>query len=215
MRKTSAVLTLCFLLLLSTLCIAANNNAVPTSKNSTASSQEFQDRGAGYLPYSDPSPLGKGGFFGAIVRAMFSLVVVLTLLYAALWVIKKMTASTMGIPSEGLLRVVGRIYLNPKVIIYFVKIVDKLLVVGVNSGNISLLTTIDDEHEIVQIESALRSAQTNVPGMVFSRFFDKSLSRFQKALEKDNSAFDNQLRVLNDQIGRLRGLTRKKHKDEN
>jgi hypothetical protein len=53
-----------------------------------------------------------------------------------------------------------------------------------------------------------------MPGIGFSRFFDKSLARFQKALEKDSSTFDDQLRVLNDQIGRLRGLTRKRRKDE-
>jgi len=210
MRKTTAVLMLCFLILLPTISLADNNNAPPPSKNAATSSQNVQDKGAGYLPYSDPSPFGSGGFFGAMVRAIFSLAIV----YVTLLVIKKMTARSMGTSTEGSLQVVGRMYLNPKVVIHFVKIVDELLVVGVNSGNIALLTTIKDEQRIAQIENALRSTQPHMPGVGFSRFFDKSLARFQKALERDSGTFDDQLRVLNDQIGRLRGLTRKRRKDE-
>ena len=36
----------------------------------------------------------------------------------------------------------------------------------------------------------------------------------QKTLEKEDSIFDDQLRMLNDQIGRLRGLARKKRRGD-
>ncbi|UCD58562.1 MAG: FliO/MopB family protein [Candidatus Hydrogenedentota bacterium] len=216
MRKTIAVsLILSLLLLLTPACPVSADETHSASKNkSTSSSSDIEDRGAGYLPYSDPAPLGSGGLFGAVVRTIFSLAVVLGLLYATLWLIKRFTGSSMGPFSEGPVRVVGRLYLSPKVGLYFLRLVDELLVIGTSAGGISLLTTIKDERAIIQIENALRSTRTHVPELAFSRFFDKSLTRFQKALEKEDSAFDDQLRVLNEQIGRLRGLTRKKQRDE-
>ncbi len=216
MRKTLAVaLVMALLLLLPTVYRASGEDARPASKNAAASqSPSGEDRGAGYLPYSDPTPLGSGGLFGAIVRTIFSLAIVLGLLYATLWLIKKLTGGSMGPFSEGPMRVVGRIYLSPKAVIYFVRIVDELLVIGTNTGNISLLTTFTDEQQIGQIEKALKSVQAHVPGLGFSRLFDKSLARFQKVLEKEDSAFDDQLRGFNEQIGRLKGLARKRQRDE-
>jgi hypothetical protein len=87
-----------------------------------------------------------------------------------------------------------------------------MMVIGVSGGSISLLTTIEDEHEIAQIEDSLKGAYSSGP--TFSRFFDKSMARFQKALEGEDSIFDEQLRTLNEQIGRLRGLARKRQKDD-
>lgn len=216
MRKTLAVtLVVALLLLLPTARSVSGEDARPASKNAAASqAPNVEDRGAGYLPYSDPTPLGSGGLFGAIVRTIFSLAIVLGLLYATLWLIKKLTGGSMGPFAQGPLRVVGRVYLSPKAVIYFVRLVDELLVIGTNAGNISLLTTITDEQQVAQIEEALKSAQTHVPGLGFSRFFDKSLARFQKVLEKEDSDFDDQLRGFNEQIGRLKGLARKRQRDE-
>ncbi len=148
------------------------------------------------------------------MRTIFSLAIVIGLLYGTLWVIRRFTGGTVGPLSEGSVRVVGRIYLSPKVVIYFLKLADELLVIGTNAGNISLLTTITDEDQTLQIENALKSAHAEGSGIAFSRFFDKSMTRFQKALQKEDSVFDDQLRMLNDQIGRLKGLTRKKQRDE-
>jgi flagellar biogenesis protein FliO len=109
---------------------------------------------------------------------------------------------------------VGRIHLSPKVVVYFLRIVDQLLVVGTNAGDVSLLMTIIDEHEIAQIEDALKGAYKSGSGSTFSRLFDKSMAKFQKTLEREDSIFDDQLRSLNEQIGRLRGLARKKEKHD-
>lgn len=173
-----------------------------------------EDRGAGYLPYSEPTPLGYGGLFGAVVRTIFSLAIVIGLLYATLWVIKKFTGSAAGPYAPGAVGVVGRIYLSPKVVVYFVRLVDRLLVIGVNAGAISLLTTVEDEGEIAKIEEAIKGGYSYGSGPGFSRFFDKSMARFQKALDKEDSIFDEQLRTLNEQIGRLKGLARKRHRDD-
>jgi flagellar biogenesis protein FliO len=175
-----------------------------------AASTTAENKGAGYLPYSEPAPLGSGGFLGAIVRTIFSLAIVIGMLYAALWAIKKVVGSSTGPFSQGPVRVIGRIYLSPKIVVYFLKLVDELLVIGANAGNISLLATIKDEHEMAQIEEALRHTHAQAPNLVFSRFFDKSMTGFQKTLDKEETVFDNQLRKINEQIGRLKGLTRKK-----
>ena len=214
MRKPfAAVLILILLFLLYMPCLV---NAEDGSSNSSAAAQTAssgdEERGAGYLPYSEPTPLGYGGFFGAVVRTIFSLAIVLGLLYATLWFIRKVTGSVAGPSTQGAARVVGRIYLSPKVVVYFLRLLDKLLIIGTSAGSISLLATIEDEHEITQIEDALKGVHGSGPG--FSRFFDKSMAKFQKALDREDSIFDDQLRTLNDQIGRLRGLARKRQKDD-
>ena len=194
---------------------AGEGDALRASENADAlSSAGIEDRGAGYLPYSEPTPIGSGGLFGAILRAMFSLAIVLGLIYATLWLIRRFTGSSTVPSFEGQVRVVGRIYLSPKVVVHFLKLGDELLVIGANAGSVSLLTTIKDERRMAQIENALRSVHTHVPGLNFSRLFDRSLARFQRALDKEDTPFDDQLRMLNEQIGRLRGLARKRHKDE-
>ncbi|RJP73391.1 MAG: hypothetical protein C4532_04610 [Candidatus Abyssobacteria bacterium SURF_17] len=214
-RNLPVVLLVCLLMVASAAWSAHGENARRSSETATDTSPStVEDRGAGYLPYSDPAPLGSVGLLGAILRAIFSLAIVLGLLYATLWAIRKVMGGSVGPLSEGPLRVVGRIYLSPKAVVYFVKVVDELLVIGTNAGSITLLTTIEDEQRVVQVENALRSAYGTSSGLVFSRFFDKSMVRFQKALDKDDSVFDDQLRGLNEQIGRLRGLTRKRQRDE-
>ena len=217
MRKsiaTAVVLSLLLLLLYSPP-PALGENASQTSQPATSPATETsENRGAGYLPYSDPSPLGSGGLLGAIVRTIFSLALVLGLLYATLWAIKRFTGGGAGPSSEGTMRVVGRIYLSPKIVVYFLKLADELLVIGVSAGAISLLTSIKDEQQISKIENDLKSAHALPSGPAFSRFFDKSTARFQKALEKEDSMFDNRLRTLNEQIGRLKGLARKRRDDE-
>jgi flagellar biogenesis protein FliO len=212
MKKPLAVtLLICLLLLSLTHSAGGDNNSAPASNSPVASSD---DRGAGYLPYSEPEPMGAGGLFGAIVRTIFSLAVAIALLYATLWLIKKFTGVTTGPFSESSLRIVGRIYLSPKAMVYFLRIVDQLLVIGVNAGAISLLTTIKDESRIAQIEEALRGSHATGGNLPFSRFFDKSLSKFQSGLEKGDSGFDEQLRGIDEQISRLKSMARKRRGDE-
>ncbi len=211
----AAVVILSLLLLLPSPCLVNGDDPLPASHVTADNAPpDSLDQGAGYLPYSDPVPLGSGGFFGAIIRAIFSLAIVIGLLYAVLWTIRKFTGGSAGPFSEGAVRLVGRVYLSPKVVIYFLRLADELLIIGTNTGNITLLTTIKDENQIVQIENAVKSVYTSGSGRTFSGFFDKSMSKFQKTLEKEDSIFDDQLRMLNDQIGRLRGLARKKRRGD-
>ncbi len=213
MRKPIAtVLVLCFFLLLCLSLPAVGQNGGASPKAPT--SQDAEGGGAGYLPYSEPQPLGAGGLFGAILRAAFSLAIVIGLMYATLWLIRKFTGGATGAASGGAVRVVGRIYLSPKVVVYFLRLADELLVVGSNAGGVSLLTSIKDEGDIERIENDLRSASAQISGPAFSRFFDRSMTRFQKTLGREDSPFDDQLRTLNEQIGRLKGLARKRHGEE-
>jgi flagellar biogenesis protein FliO len=208
MKTLLAVVVILSFACLPAMCLAAGpDNAHPAAT-------ESGDRGAGYLPYSDPAPMGGGGLFGAILRTVFSLAVVLGLLYATLWLIRKVSGGAAGPLAEGAVRVVGRVYLSPKVAIYFIRLAGELLVVGVSSGAISLLTTLKDERQILEVEEALRNVHAYASGLPFSRFFDKSLGMFQKTREGNQSVLDDQLRMLNDHIGRLRGLTRRRREDD-
>jgi len=216
MRKPIATAMLfCLLLLLWLPHPAIGQDTGPSSQTpANQVSPVSDDKGAGYLPYSDPTPLGSGGLFGAIVRTIFSLAVVLGLLYVTLWLIRRFTGGAIGPSSEGAVRVVGRVYLSPKNVVYFLRLADELLVIGVSAGSISLLTSVKDERDIERIEDDLRSARAQVPGPAFSRLFDRSMARFQKPLDREESGFDDHLRTLNKQIGRLKGIARKRHGDE-
>lgn len=216
MRK--AIATALILCLLVVLCPArpATGQDVdrPSQAAADTASQNPEDKGAGYLPYAEPEALGSGGLFGAIVRTIFSLALVLALLYATLRVIRRFSGGVAGHSDEGSVRVVGRIYLSPKIVVYFLRLADELLVIGTNAGNISLLTSIKDERAIDLIENDLRSVRAGASGPAFSRFFNRSIAGFQKSLEREDSIFDDQLRTLNDQIGRLKGLARRRKSDE-
>jgi flagellar biosynthetic protein FliO len=203
MRKAFVVLFAAFFLLISLHVFAQQQPVDQTG------SPQFVDHGAGYLPYSDPSPFGSGGMLGALARTIFALAIVLGLLYFVLWGLRKVTSNTAVSTSGNSIRVVGRIYLNQKTIIYFLRLVDELLVLGASSGNISLLTTIKDPVLIEKIENSLKGAQPYASGKLFSRFFDRSMHRFQKVLEKEDDNFDDQIQELENQIGRLKGLGRR------
>jgi len=213
MRKAIATaLVLCLLVILCTPLAAFAQQNDQTTADST--SQTPQDRGAGYLPYSDPAPSGGGGLFGAIVKMAFSLLIVIGLLYATLWAIRRFTGGAVGPSSTDAVRVVGRIYLSPKTVVYFLRLADELLVIGSTGASVSLLKSIEDEEVISRIESDLAGAQAQVAGPAFSRLFDKSLARFQKRPEGSDSSFDHQLRTLNDQISRLKSMARRRRGDE-
>lgn len=203
MRKALVVLLAVFFLALSLHAFAQQQ---PVDQSG---SPQFVDHGAGYLPYSDPSPFGSGGMLGALARTIFALAVVLGLLYVVLWGLRKITANTAVSATGDSIRVVGRMYLNQKNIIYFLRLLDELLVLGASSGNITLLTTIKDPILIERIENSLKGVRPYASGKLFSRFFDKSMHRFQKVLEKEDDTFDDQIQELETQIGRLKGLGRR------
>jgi flagellar biogenesis protein FliO len=198
-----------FLLFLAFSTIARAEGEFPTA-GSPAPAPGFEDRGAGYLPYSEPSAFGAVGFLGAVLQMVFCLAVVLGLVYAFLWIMRRMMSRSATVTANESIRVMGSIRLNPKSIIYFVRLVDELLVIGTNSGTISLITEIKDERRIAEVENALKGAQSPASGLFFSRFFDRSLLRFQKELERDDLRLDDQIRALDDQIGRLKNLSRKR-----
>ncbi|RJP14983.1 MAG: hypothetical protein C4520_20645 [Candidatus Abyssobacteria bacterium SURF_5] len=212
-RKACLVLLAVLMILIPAVSTRAGaEEASPANVSPPAS--EPEDNGAGYLPYSEPSPFGTGGMLGSITRTIFSLVIVLGLLYVALWGLKKISANSPVTASGGSIRIVGRVYLNPKSVIHFVRLVDELLVIGTSSGNIALLSTVKDAAQIEQIESALKGSHPMASGKLFSRFFQKSLLGFQQQTQKDDPAFDDRLRALDDQIGRLKGLSRKRRSSE-
>jgi flagellar biogenesis protein FliO len=217
MRK--AIATAAILFVLMALCpssptIGQDNGRGATDVASDSASPASGDRGAGYLPYADPAPFGSGSLLGAIARIIFSLALVLGLLYATLWAIKRFSGGMAGPTTGGAVHLVGRIYLSPKIVVYFLKLADELLVIGTNAGNISLLTSVTDEDAIHRIESDLKGGRAGAGAPGFPRLFDRSLANFQKSMEGEHSMFEDQLRTLNDQIGRLKGLARRKRSDE-
>ena len=210
--KKAAALSLILLLLLSVFVAIAKADDEPSGQESPSTAAPG-DRGAGYLPYSEPTAFGSGGFLGAILRTVFSLAVVLGLLYVALLGLKRLSPGSGAIVSNDIVHVIGRVYLNPKTVIYFVRLADEVMVLGAGSGSLSLLTIIKDAGQIDQIEKALKGGQY-ASGKVFSRLLDKSIKRFQHASDKDELSIDDNIRTLDDRLGQLRDFTRRRRSSE-
>lgn len=83
------------------------------------------------------------GFFD-VVKALIPLLLILGVLYGALWYVRKYSFSLGGKKTGGLnIKVLGTQMLMPKKFISVVKIHDKVLVLGVSDGSVNLLKELD------------------------------------------------------------------------
>jgi len=83
------------------------------------------------------------GFFD-VVKALLPLLLILGILYGALWYVRKYSFSIGGKKTGGLnIKVLGTQMLMPKKFISVVKIHDKVLVLGVSEGSVNLLKELD------------------------------------------------------------------------
>ena len=94
------------------------------------------------------------------LRALFSLVAVIGLIYFFMHFLLKISPTQNRISSRknGMVEIMGKINLSPKKAIYFIKIGKKILIVGVNGG-ISLLSVIEDEETMKLLEAESESSK--------------------------------------------------------
>ena len=107
----------------------------------------------GFLSYEDPEPHPRRSFASLMLRLVISMAVILGLIYGGFLLVKLLARTAKAAPkSEKLIRVVDRAALDPKRAIYLVKVVDRLLVVGVGTNEVRTLAEIDDETVIESVQ---------------------------------------------------------------
>jgi len=113
-------------------------------------------------------------------KIMFYLVIIIVLLYFVLKAFKKKMSNGGATRGSGRhLEVLESKLIGSQKHVTIVKIGNRLLVLGVADGGVSLLTQIDNPEEIKLIMSESSKVENGMPGS-FSETIDAFLSRFKK-----------------------------------
>ncbi len=88
---------------------------------------------------ADPAPL-QGSTAGALFQALLGLLVVLAVLYAFFWLLRRYVPLQSG--AQGVVKVVGGVMLGPREKVVVVEVGDTWLLLGVASGQVNTLHTL-------------------------------------------------------------------------
>jgi flagellar protein FliO/FliZ len=93
---------------------------------------------------------------GLIFKTIGSLVLIFVLIFGILFLFKKYIYKDYGIKgTPNNIKILTHLILQPKKVIYFIKVFDKILVLGVSDNNINMLTEITDSNEIEKFQESL------------------------------------------------------------
>ncbi len=97
--------------------------------------------------------MGSVDIFTSIIKMISALAVVLGLMIAAAYVLKKVFQRTGagGAADEGMIRIVSSRYLGPKSSVMVMDILGRIVVVGISGGQMTLLTTISDPEAVERV----------------------------------------------------------------
>ena len=162
----------------------------------------FPMRGVREAPVQTP----EFDLFDSARKMSVALLLVIALLCLAVLLFKRVTKGVPLFLDQRVGRVVGRIYLNPKAILYLVKIADRVLVIGANPTTISLIAEITDPEMVRALERTHPE-----PGTARSSFashfrqFHAKFSGVQQAAEEE-AKLEEHLRDIKDQMAKLQTL---------
>ena len=88
-----------------------------------------------------------------LFKTFGSLLIIVILIFAILYIVRKYVFKDIKYgKNSGILSVVGQIALQPKKYIYLVKVLDKIVIVGISDNSISNLGEISDPEKISKME---------------------------------------------------------------
>ena len=94
-------------------------------------------------------------FLASLLKMISALAVVLGVMLAGLWAVRKFMKKTgTGVDDGQKIRVLSTRYLGPKSSIMLVDVLGNVIVVGVTGSQISMLTTITDEESLERLKSS-------------------------------------------------------------
>jgi flagellar biogenesis protein FliO len=140
-------------------------------------------------------------------RMLVGLLLVLALICIMVFALKRIVGGAPVFLDQRLGRVIGRIPLGPKAILYLVRVGGKILVVGTTPTAISLVAEITDPEIVNQMEGtrAAESARIKTPfGGRMGRFFSKS-SQAERSVDEE-VRFEEYLRDIRGQMEKLSAL---------
>ena len=139
------------------------------AKEISKESEETKDS-KGYQGFKDEE-FPKQSFLWVMLRLVASMVVIVGLIYGTVYVLRHFAKRGMEKPSnERLVQVIDRVALDAKRSVYLIKVIDRLIVVGVGGETVSMLGEIRDENVVESVKSTDFSFHL---GNIFSRFQSK------------------------------------------
>jgi len=108
--------------------------------------------------------MGTFDFIASLVKMISALAVVLGVMLAGLWAVRKFMKKTgTGVDDEQKIRVLSTRYLGPKSSIMLLDVLGNVIVVGVTGSQISMLTTITDEESLERLSSSRTDDSSSQP----------------------------------------------------
>ncbi len=96
-----------------------------------------------------------GSMTWMVLKTAGLLIVIVALIVLTLSLLRRVIRPAgRGASGQGALQVIGTLFLEPKKGIYLVKVVDRLLILGVTEGNISILEKVAEKSEMEKMEQA-------------------------------------------------------------
>jgi len=118
-----------------------------------------------------------GGMLWMVIKTIGLLIVIIALIVLTLSAMKRfIRPGGNGGSRQSELHVVGTLFLEPKKGIYLVKVVDRLLILGVTEGSISILEKVQEGPELDRIEKAVNGSRHFLP----TNFGDKLRQALRK-----------------------------------
>jgi len=117
-------------------------------------SERNEGKGSGaFLSYEEPTAPTRPSFGSLMLRLVLSMIIILALIYGGVMLVRLLARKAKVAPkSEKLIRIVDRAALDQKRAIYLVKVIDRLLVVGVGTNDIRTLAQIEDETVVENVQ---------------------------------------------------------------
>ncbi len=106
------------------------------------------------LAQDGKGPVETVSFAGAMLRMVMALALVLALMLALYWLMRRLSPRQLTSYGAGGLKVWGRLGLGPKKSLALVEVGRKMLVLGLGTHEVVLLREIDDAEEIAEIKNS-------------------------------------------------------------
>ena len=110
------------------------------------------------LSYTQPTPVPPPSMLSTSIRMILSLLVIIALIYLVVYILKKYSVST-SIGGPGIIKVISFSYLRSKEALYLVKVGNKLLLLGVTSNSISLITELEEGDFDLEFKESLEKIE--------------------------------------------------------
>jgi flagellar protein FliO/FliZ len=101
---------------------------------------------------SDPGVAGDPEFWGTMLKSFGMLLIVLGVLIAVLWLIKRYFAQQGSMGQPGVIRLLSSMYVAPKERIALIDVLGEKILIGITSQQISFLARIQDEKNVCPTE---------------------------------------------------------------